>query len=1267
MKRNSLIKRIAVGIMAFSLIIPAVPASAQMQYDPTEDGNHGIYIDTTQVESMDIKNNDIVVKVPGGQVGSEIDVKRNVSFSLDANVDVTWNITSNPTDANVGIDDVYKSVTGVTLNSVSGEVQIARNATVGTYKITASPINVDSVKKPDIEIVVNKSIAEPTKIILDKEAIEASYPGLITVAETLSDEEVTAQTLICDGYVEGAQLDTIIEPSYILYNQRNVQHFNANNDNNENYSYYGMNRFTTNKPYTDKNVGKSELRIDGNKYGEYSVSINKTDHVLDLNAQFETTIKNEKKRAFTFEKNHIDTLTVSENSDVAFNANGNRKFIVSEDYVDSPDQNEEGDLNYNRDYQSQSINWELSVGNDPLEPNDEGVYTVYGTKESLQNGQKVIDYPEVAFISFNDSRTIKVITTNISADTVPAITLKATYLLSGERDKVSTNTFTLNFTQNESTISDIGLDFEKFGLVKDVDFTVVDETINGVTTPVYYFETGLGLNLPELTFANKDGVLSFENSKNKNFADDNDAFTIQYRFFDTNEKEITKYKNADLVGNNQLIANPSDVVLDGIGYKRIQLQITKAEGASVSAAKEKINYYIRTVSSSDSLDPNVQINGLVINHGSGSYNIGQGEVVHVRKGEAVVPSILGGEAPDLSNPYMDYSFKPDTGIVNKYRDEGDGQYRLSGVKAGRVLVTAQGTVNKNNTRTFWMYVNKDNNDNISVEISFDDAIKEEMVTRNGNSDDDYIVEGAWSRIPVRLVLGNNASPTTGIPEVEWHINAGNDEYATIKDENGIGILTTYKSTNTSEPLTISATDESGNEYATATFSIRKVGITSISKFAEKTVVGNDSVVKNPTDTSGTIEVGDSFTLIPAEYEPANATDVQNSISWKVSPADVASVDENGLVTGLKAGEAVITSVITVNGLSKDSLKYSLTVKEADVVVEQIVAPDSLDIRGLGPDASQKINASVLPANAKNQALSFQVEDSTIASVDGSTGTVTGLKVGKTTVTISSSNGKTKTVVINVLGVDDNPTVDPDTKVDETKVSDAVAKINAIGTVTADDASKAKIDAAKAAYDALTTAEKAKVDPVVVAKLTVAQKTYDTVKGEEDKKKETDKAASDPVVAAINALPATITTTDEAGITAARTAYDKLTEDQKKLVSADVLKKLTDAEAALAQEKAKEAAAKNISATKISFAKNNKSKKILVKVKSVSGASGYQVRYSLKKSMKKSKTKDITKTSVTLSKLKKGKTYYIQARAVATYNGTKYYSKWTAKKKVKVKK
>lgn len=92
---------------------------------------------------------------------------------------------------------------------------------------------------------------------------------------------------------------------------------------------------------------------------------------------------------------------------------------------------------------------------------------------------------------------------------------------------------------------------------------------------------------------------------------------------------------------------------------------------------------------------------------------------------------------------------------------------------------------------------------------------------------------------------------------------------------------------------------------------------------------------------------------------------------------------------------------------------------------------------------------------------------------------------------------------------------------------------------------------------------------------------------------------------------------------------------------------------------------------IKSVKNVKGKKAKVTLKKkIKGANGYEIRYSLKKTMKSAKKVTIKKANTltaTISKLKKAKTYYVQARAYKTVNGKKYYSSWSGKKKVKIKK
>lgn len=88
-------------------------------------------------------------------------------------------------------------------------------------------------------------------------------------------------------------------------------------------------------------------------------------------------------------------------------------------------------------------------------------------------------------------------------------------------------------------------------------------------------------------------------------------------------------------------------------------------------------------------------------------------------------------------------------------------------------------------------------------------------------------------------------------------------------------------------------------------------------------------------------------------------------------------------------------------------------------------------------------------------------------------------------------------------------------------------------------------------------------------------------------------------------------------------------------------------------------------------KNKKSKQLTITIKKVSGADGYQVTYSTDKKFKKkaTKTKLITKNTVTISKLKKGKTYYVKVKAYKKDStGAKVYSsKFSKTAKIKIKK
>ncbi len=88
-------------------------------------------------------------------------------------------------------------------------------------------------------------------------------------------------------------------------------------------------------------------------------------------------------------------------------------------------------------------------------------------------------------------------------------------------------------------------------------------------------------------------------------------------------------------------------------------------------------------------------------------------------------------------------------------------------------------------------------------------------------------------------------------------------------------------------------------------------------------------------------------------------------------------------------------------------------------------------------------------------------------------------------------------------------------------------------------------------------------------------------------------------------------------------------------------------------------------SKPTLSKNTKKKKITVKWKKVTGASGYQVymRTGKKGSYKRIYTG--TKLNYTKTKLKKGTRYYFRVRTYKTVNGVKYYSSYSSAKSIKL--
>ena len=162
----------------------------------------------------------------------------------------------------------------------------------------------------------------------------------------------------------------------------------------------------------------------------------------------------------------------------------------------------------------------------------------------------------------------------------------------------------------------------------------------------------------------------------------------------------------------------------------------------------------------------------------------------------------------------------------------------------------------------------------------------------------------------------------------------------------------------------------------------------------------NGVTLNPTLLS--LFTGGSETLT-ATVEPGNATN--KALTWSTSDNTVATVDENGKVTAVGAGEATIT-VTTEDGRKTATCIVTVTVPVTGVKLNK----ETLE---LFTDGSETLTATVEPGNATNKNVTWSSSDETIATVDNN-GTVTAVGAGEATITVTTEDGcKTATCIVTV--------------------------------------------------------------------------------------------------------------------------------------------------------------------------------------------------------------------------------------------------------------
>ena len=160
-------------------------------------------------------------------------------------------------------------------------------------------------------------------------------------------------------------------------------------------------------------------------------------------------------------------------------------------------------------------------------------------------------------------------------------------------------------------------------------------------------------------------------------------------------------------------------------------------------------------------------------------------------------------------------------------------------------------------------------------------------------------------------------------------------------------------------------------------------------------------------TAATIKVGEHVTLT-ATIKPEST--INKVVSWLSSDTSVATVDNNGVVTAVKAGTATITASTT------DGTNLSATCK---VTVDPVLATSislSRTSASIKSGATLQLTCTLKPDNVTSKDVKWSSSNTSIATVD-SKGVVTAVKVGTATITATTTDGTNLSATCKV-------TVDP---------------------------------------------------------------------------------------------------------------------------------------------------------------------------------------------------------------------------------------------------
>jgi trimeric autotransporter adhesin len=204
-----------------------------------------------------------------------------------------------------------------------------------------------------------------------------------------------------------------------------------------------------------------------------------------------------------------------------------------------------------------------------------------------------------------------------------------------------------------------------------------------------------------------------------------------------------------------------------------------------------------------------------------------------------------------------------------------------------------------------------------------------------------------------------------------------------------------------------------------------VGSTTITALADADTMLRRSVttVVTPIVTGVTIAPTD-VQLAPSQSRQLDATvqgdaGINPAVRWSSSNSAIVNVSTQGLVTAIALGSATITATSVQDGARSASITVSVARQPITVAVTPATA-------SVGVGGTTTFTATVTADASANTSVTWQSSNPAVASINRTTGVVTGVAIGSATITATSVEDNNRTASATVTVSSRALTLRPDT-------------------------------------------------------------------------------------------------------------------------------------------------------------------------------------------------------------------------------------------------